>query len=144
MPWKYSLNLVLVSLEEERNRLRLELLEILFRASTFETRSCPCGWNAKHCLTFIESLRWHSSLWPHHIRGQTIWKAAEAVRELECPSPEYMDDRCSESRYHRIWKQGFRARLAENVAEFKNRSGLCLVCVRTGEKHSLHREIERC
>lgn len=131
-------------LEEERNRLRLELLEILFQASTFQTITCACGWNAKHCLTFIESLRWNTHLWPRSVRGQTIWKATEAVREIESPSPEDMDICCPKPNYHRIWKQNFRAQLAKNIDEFKNYNGLCFVCVSTGEQHSSHKEIQRC
>ncbi|KAH0536747.1 hypothetical protein FGG08_006419 [Glutinoglossum americanum] len=66
---------VCVSLEEDRNRLRMELLQILAKASTYASKTCPCGWSGKHSLAHMVSLRPKS--WPPAILEKTVWQAAE-------------------------------------------------------------------
>ena len=132
------LKLGAVSLEEARNRVRMNLLQNLLEVSTSASRSCPCGWSGKHCLAYIEALRWNSGLWPQDILKQTTWQAIGAAERFKLPNLEYKDVSCPNSNRH--WEPDFRNKLEEHIFQLRKEGGICLLCIQSGERHEIHAE----
>jgi len=87
-------------LEENRNRIRQSLLEIVIEEPVWQCWSCFCGWFSKHYLAYIQSLR--SQQLPGGIFWMAVSEAIKAVYGLRDPQPKYtdlMDNSCLDHRH---------------------------------------------
>ena len=61
----------------------------------------------------------------------TAWKAIERVREIELPTPEYLDTACPNTHYHGVW-DNLRDYLAKEIDKLKSNGGLQLTYLNQG------------
>jgi hypothetical protein len=117
-------------LEERRNRMRIEVQQILFDGSTDagweESSGCTCAWSSRHSLAHTELLR-EQKLWPSQILTITISQAIERMEKMGDPT---MPNQwvCCDYRWHRDPR--YRAKRGERLRELQERNGLCIDCVR--------------
>ncbi|ATY59029.1 hypothetical protein A9K55_002237 [Cordyceps militaris] len=118
-------------LEEQRNRARLELAEILIQG--FNSGSCchRCGWSSKYAYAYLQSLE-KANLWPTSIRN--ISKAIEQAGNMPQSIPTEPSVACQYERNHTV-PQYNRDR-GGRVELLMERIGLCLHCVRSGSTNS--------
>jgi hypothetical protein len=116
--------------------VRLQLLHVTIEAATPSVHACLCGWNAKHSVAYLESLRAHSLL-PTNLFQKTIWQFLESAAKLKEPDPEQKMTVCPNSSRHR--NPDFKVRLGERITELRRYGGigLCLQCIRLGRAHAM-------
>jgi len=110
--------------------IRAELGQVLLEVSTslgLMDKGCGCG-VSQAVFSWMELLR-EQGLWPAKIVNVSISSAIKKVKAVSNSVPDQHGTSCySES--HNNNKQ--RERLAYGMDKIKNRSGLCLDCVRMG------------
>jgi hypothetical protein len=116
--------------------VRLQFVHVTIEAATPSAYTCPCGWNAKHSVAYLDSLREHNLL-PTNIFQRTIWQFMESVSRLREPDPDQKIAVCPNYSRHR--KPDFKLRLGERITELRKYGGigLCLQCIRLGRTHGM-------
>jgi hypothetical protein len=116
-------------LEEQRNRMRTELQQMLFYGSTDagmdDSSACTCAWSSRHSLAHTELLR-EKELLPLQILTITISEVVEKLEQMEDPT---MPSQWVPCNYRWHGTPSYRAKRGERLREFHERKGLCIDCI---------------
>lgn len=117
-----------VILEEKRNRVRLDLLQLVLKRARYSPASCRCGWNAKNTLAFMQMLE-ESRLLPQQVRDETLARTIWRIENMREPRELEESAPCPDSRLH--WKPDWRSGLFTELNELKEAAGICLQTFRS-------------
>lgn len=125
---------ILDLLEEQRNRARLKLAEILIAGINDGTGMCvhKCGWSSKYAFAYMQSLQRHD-LWPTHLL--CLSDAMDLAEKMPDPVPDEKSCTCAYEYKHTVPE--YRRNRRWSLENLKNSIGLCFRCVQSGGIDSL-------
>lgn len=131
-----SAALICLSLEEQRSRTTLRILEAFYGLEGDQVKSCSCGWNARYFFQLVnkQGVAWNDIRNQQSSLSQTINWAINVV------SPTRINNlsQCYSDASHWQWTEKFATDFRENlVRDATVYKGLCLACIR-GDIHTEH------
>lgn len=131
-----SAALICLSLEEQRSRTTLRILEAFYGLEGDQVKSCSCGWNARYFFQLVskQGVAWNDIRNQQSSLSQTINWAYTVVSTTRITSLNPCYSESSHWQWTERFATNFRGDLSRNATVYK---GLCLACIR-GDIHTEH------